>query len=367
LFLLGLVHLEGAIAFLEESDDLLDGSAATVGVGLLGLSSRLDLAEGAALAELLDELSSSLGSDISSIAESAALLHLGHESSLVDNLSTGSVDENTVSSHLVKDSSVDAATSGVGQRGVDGDDVASAVKLLKGLASLDTGSLHNLSLDEGIEAVDLHAEALGDGGDSASDSTIGLKTELAATELVAALAGEATTDSHDGKTEGDLSNSVGVLAGGVHDNDALGGASGKVDGIVTGTSTDDDLQSRGVLKKSSVDLIGTDDQSLSLTELGIEVLLGGIALAEDELVVGLVGLEELLNLSDGVLGEGLLSSNNDGVHFFPLTTATSKSNKKQQQQKKLNEKKKNHNKKQDDENKSFFSEMYDMLKVFYYK
>jgi len=313
--LLCLVHLEGAITLLEESNDLLDASAAAVGVGLLGLGTRLDLAEGAALTKLLGELSSGLGGDISSVAEGAALGHLLHEGSLVDNLNTGGVDENTVSSHLLEKSSVDAAAGLGGERSVDGDHVAGAVKLLEGLHDLHALSLGNLGLHEGIKGVHLHAKALGDGAHSTGNSTIGLKTELAATELVAALAAEATTDGHDGKTKGDLSNSVGVLTRSVHHNDVLGRAGSKIDGIVASTSTDDDLQSRSVLKKLSVDLIRTNDQGISSSKLLVEIVTSGIALAENKLVVSLVGLEELLNLGNRVLRERLLSSNNDGVHL----------------------------------------------------
>jgi len=320
--LLGLVHLELGVTLLKEVDDLSDASAAAVGVGLLSLSTRLDLAEGAALTELLNELGGGLGSNISSIAEGAALLHLGHQSSLVDDLNTSSVDEKTVSGHLLKKSSVDTATGLRGERSVDGDNVASSIELLKRLHHVDTLSLSILSLDEGIEGVDLHAEALGDATDAASDSTIGLKTKLTATELIAALAAEATTDGHDSKTKGNLSNSVGVLARGVHDNDALGRAGSKVDGIITSTSTDDDLQSRSVLKKLSVDLIRTDDHGISSGKLSKEVLTLGIALAENKLEVSLVLLGKLLDLSNRVLGERLLGSNNDGMHLFSFTIYT---------------------------------------------
>jgi len=320
LFLFLLVHLEGAVALLEEVDDLPDASAAAVGVGLLGLSARLDLAEGAALAKLGNKVSSGLGGNISGIAEGRALLHLGHESLLVDDLNTGGVDEDTVGSHLVEKSGVDAATGLGGERGVDGDDVADGVELLEGLGHLDAIGLSDLSLDEGIEGVDLHAEALGDATHSTSDSTIGLKTKLAATELIAALAREATTEGHDGKTKGNLSDSVGVLARSVHDDDALGRAGLQIDGIVASTSTDDDLQSRSVLKELSVDLVRANDHGIGGGKLGIELGALLVALAEDKLEVSLVGLGKLLNLGNRVLGEGLLSSNNDGMHLIQCIT-----------------------------------------------
>ena len=76
--LLCLVDLESAVTLLEESDDLVDASAAAVGVGLLGLGTRLDLAEGAALAKLGGEVGRGLGRDIGGVEEGGALLHLGH-------------------------------------------------------------------------------------------------------------------------------------------------------------------------------------------------------------------------------------------------------------------------------------------------
>jgi len=316
--LLCLVNLESAVTVLEELNDLIDTSAAAVGVGLLGLGTRLDLAESAALTELGNKVSSGLGSNISSIAEGRALLHLGHEGSLVDNLNTSGVDENTVSSHLVEKSSVDTATGLRGERGVDGDDVASSIKLLERLNHLDAVSLSVLRLHEGIEGVNLHAEALGDAAHSTGNSTISLKTKLAATELIAALASEATTDGHDCKTKSDLSDSIGVLAGGVHDDDALGSAGREIDGIVASTSTNDDLKSRSVLKELSVDLIRTDDHGISSGKLSVEILTLGIALAENKLEISLEGLGKFFDLSNRVLGERLLSSNNDGMHLLLL-------------------------------------------------
>ncbi len=116
----------------------------------------------------------------------------------------------------------------------------------------------------GVEGRHVHAEAFGDAGDVAADLTEGVDAELLAFELAAALAVIAVAGHHDGHTEHEFGNGVGVLAGGVLNHYAMGCGSGEVDIVVAGACAHNDLEILGGVEYLVVDFVGADNKTFDV-------------------------------------------------------------------------------------------------------
>ena len=98
-----------------------------------------------------------------------------------------------------------------------------------------------------------------------------------------------------------------TLPGGVHSDDATGGASLEVEVVVTGASADNDLQVFGVVDDLFGNLVAADDKSVSIFNGFVEVVHVGIFLEKSQSVAVL--LNHFANAVNGNLCEGLFCSN----------------------------------------------------------
>ena len=147
----------------------------------------------------------------------------------------------------------------------------------------------------------------GDAGHVASHVTEGEDTKLLAHELAAALAVVEVTDGIDQHTHHQLGNGVAVLAGGVHGDNLVGGASLEVEVVITGAGAHHNLQVFGVLDNLFGHLVGADDESVGILDGLVEVVHVGIFLKEGKLVAVL--LDNLLDTVNSHFGKRFLGSN----------------------------------------------------------
>ncbi len=191
---------------------------------------------------------------------------------------------------------------------MQGDDVAGLEESFLAGDGLGHGAgVDLLGAHEGVVGVDIHAEALGDAGHIASHVTEGEDTQLLALELGAALAVVEVADGIDEQTHDELSNGVAVLAGGVHGDDAAGGASLEVEVVVAGAGAHNDLQVLGVVDDLFGHLVGADDEGVGILDGLVEVVHVGIFLKEGKLVAVL--LDNFLDTVNSHFGKRFLGSN----------------------------------------------------------
>ena len=193
---------------------------------------------------------------------------------------------------------------------MQGDDVTGLVEVLhvgevSDILVLLGGALLAL-LEERLEAVDLHTEAACNTCGAAGGVTEGVEADLLTHQLASGLAIEAVACCEDEQTKDKLTDSIGVLSGGVlYDHALLLGVLG-VDGVVSGTGADDHLQLLGGVDHLLGDLVAADDKGVGVSDSLQQLILALILLQHLQLVAGI--LYDLADLwyCGGV--EGLLSS-----------------------------------------------------------
>ena len=191
---------------------------------------------------------------------------------------------------------------------MEGDDVAGLEEsILVGDSLGQAGLVDLVGGKECIVSIDFHAEAVGDTGHVASHITEGEDTQFLALELGAGLAVVEITDGEDEQTHDQLGNSIAVLAGGVHGDDAASGAGGEVEVVEAGASADDNLEVLGVVNHFLGDLVGADDEGIGIGNGSVELVDRGIFFEESQGVAVL--LNNFADAVDGNFCERLFSSN----------------------------------------------------------
>ena len=132
-------------------------------------------------------------------------------------------------------------------------------------------------------------------------------TKFLAHELRTGFAVVEVADGVNKHTHDEFGHSVAVLAGGVHGNDAAGGASLEVEVVVAGAGTDDDLQFFGVVDNFLGDLVGADDESVGIFDSLVEVVHVSVFFEESQGVAIL--LDHFADAVNGDLCEGFFGSN----------------------------------------------------------
>ena len=232
------VDLEFFVAVDEEVHNLVGGGEAGIDVGFGGFGTLFFRGGEEAFLKLV-ELVQSVGGDVGAVFEVFALSHQGDEFFLVDDLFAGGVDHAAAFGHKADKSFVDRLFGLVIGGDVQGDVVAVFVHLFEGGGNDHAFSLHFLFRDERVEGPDFHAEGAGFLSDEAADVAVSLDTDFFAFQFGAGAGFEGVAGHVDHHAEGEFSHSIGVLAGGVHSHDVVGGAGGEVEVVEAGAGAHD--------------------------------------------------------------------------------------------------------------------------------
>ena len=160
--------------------------------------------------------------------------------------------------------------------------------------------------EERVQGGDLHAEGLRLLADQPAHVAVGLDAQALALQLAAGGRGEVRAGHEDHQAEGEFRHGVGVLAGGVHHDDAGGRGRGKVHIVIARAGADDDLELRGGGDDLGRHLVGADDDGVDIGHGGDEVALLGIFLQFHDLMAGF--RENLHDPFHRLRGERLLGS-----------------------------------------------------------
>ena len=147
---------------------------------------------------------------------------------------------------------------------MEGDIITAVIKILAATLALHAAILKHASIDEGIECTNFHAETPGQVGDNFTDIAVGMNADLLALEFRTGLAVVIPSGHHDHHSNGQFSNGVGVLAGGVfHDNSpGLGG--GAVHIVVACTGSHNYFEFLCRLQHLFGHLVAADDHCLNI-------------------------------------------------------------------------------------------------------
>ena len=155
---------------------------------------------------------------------------------------------------------------------MQGNDIASRVKLFS-----RTHSLHSILLDyffraESVERINLHTEAFGNTGYVAPHVTISVDTQFLAHQFSTGSTVIHITDSHHHQAESQLGHSIGVLSRSIHYTYIVGSSCFQVHIVITGTGTHHNLQFLGGIQHFSINDVTADNDSVgifhSLQQLG---------------------------------------------------------------------------------------------------
>ena len=129
----------------------------------------------------------------------------------------------------------------------------------------DVRSDHCLIRAIRIVGIDVHTEALCDTRHVTTDVTERMNTQFLAFQFGAAGSIVQITNGIDHQTECQFSHSIAVLSRRVHCYYLVCGSGVKVDVIITGTGTNDNLQLLGGVQYSCIHDIRTDDECVSVS------------------------------------------------------------------------------------------------------
>ena len=155
---------------------------------------------------------------------------------------------------------------------MQGNDIASRVKLFG-----RTHSLHSILLDyffraESVERINLHTEAFGNTGYVATHVTISVDTQFLAHQFRTGSTVIHITDSHHHQAKSQLGHSIGVLSRSIHYTYIVGSSCFQVHIVITGTGTHHNLQFLGGIQHFSINDVTADNDSVgifhSLQQLG---------------------------------------------------------------------------------------------------
>ena len=180
---------------------------------------------------------------------------------------------------------------------MEGDVLASLVKLFFGTDRRHAILLDRLVVDEGIEGEDLHPEAVSHFGDVDADVSIGVDADLLAAKLGSRFAVVVVAGAHDHHAEDELRHGVRVLSGCIHGDDILLSCLCTVDVVKSGSGADDDLQLFGGIQDLRGDFVTADDHCIRVDNCSQQIRL--VRIAFEELDIVFCCLEDFGELFDG--------------------------------------------------------------------
>ncbi|CAK0855733.1 unnamed protein product [Prorocentrum cordatum] len=283
---------ELGLALLEEADDLVGRSDASVVVCLDGLGAHLLLGEDHPLHVLVPNdrlrLLLRLEADVAQVAEVGPLLqHLEHLP-LVHNLHPCSVDQGAALGHFEQQLLVDGLLGLRSQRHVQRH-VLVLEEVRHGVHRLGAHFLDGVLRDVGVVGVQDHAEACCQLPHRPGDGPVAVEGDAAADELEAAGAVVVVAGACQHHAEHQLGDGVRVLPWGVHRRDRLRLTGLQVDVIVPSAGPHDDFQLRGLLQDRGVHDVAADDHGVHVGHGGQELVLALVVL---QLLHGVLGLVE---------------------------------------------------------------------------